>query len=296
VKAIKDMKIRGAPALGVVAAFGCVLGVGSLKATAKKLIASRPTAVNIQWAVDRMLKVARAARGWPLPKLKILLLEEALKIAEEDVETNKKIARQGVKLIKDGMNILTICNTGALATVDYGTALGIIRMAAELGKRIHVYVAETRPRLQGAKLTAWELKRLKIPFTLITDNMIGYFMQKKKIDLVLVGADRIASNGDVANKIGTYLAAVLAKAHKIPFYVAAPTSSFDLSISSGKQMVIEERDPTEVVFVGKERIAPAGIKVANPAFDITPGKYLTGIVTERGIIFNKKGGFRRILI
>lgn len=288
VAAIKSMKIRGAPALGVAAAFGCVLGASKLKETAKKLIISRPTAVNLKWAVERMLKVARAGKGLSSAKLEVLLLKEALRMAEEDIETNKKIGLHGARLIKTRMNVLTLCNTGSLATVDFGTALGVIRTACELGKKVHVYVAETRPRLQGARLTAWELKRLKIPFTLITDNMIGYFMKKGKIDLVMVGADRIARNGDSANKIGTYSAAVLAKVHKIPFYVAAPFSSIDFSIDSGKQIVIEERDPSEVTDIGKERIAPPAINVANPAFDITPAKYITGIVTEKGIFLPGK--------
>jgi len=283
VKAIKSMKIRGAPALGVAAAFGCVLGSSKLGEATRKLIDSRPTAVNIKWAVDRMLRVARAGKGLPALKLKELLLKEALLIAEEDVETNQRIGLHGARLIKSGMNILTVCNAGALATVDYGTALGVIRTAFELGRKIHVYAAETRPRLQGARLTAWELKRLRIPFTLITDNMIGYFMQKGLIDLVITGADRIARNGDTANKIGTYSAAVLAKGHGVTFYVAAPTSTIDLSIRSGKQIVIEERDPSEVMKIGDERIAPKGIKVLNPAFDITPAKYITGIITEKGI-------------
>jgi len=280
VDAIKTMKVRGAPAIGVAAAFGCVLGAANPKATAKKLIASRPTAVNLKWAVERMLK----ARG---------SLAEALKIAAEDIETNKRIGSNGARLVKRGMNILTVCNAGALATVDYGTALGVIRAAHEQGKRIHVYVAETRPRLQGAKLTAWELKRLRIPFTLITDNMIGSFMQKGMIDIVITGADRIACNGDTANKIGTYSAAVLARAHKIPFYIAAPFSTIDLSIKNGKQIVIEERDPAEVTNIGGIRIAPEGIKGANPAFDITPAKYLSGIITEKGIF--KPGDLRRSL-
>ena len=288
INAIKTMKIRGAPAIGVAAAFGCVLGASDLKGTARKLLNSRPTAVNIKWAVQRMLGIARVGRGLPLARLKLLLLEEALRIADEDVEVNKRIGRYGSKLIKSGMRILTLCNTGALATVDYGTALGVIRTAHELGKRIQVYVAETRPRLQGARLTSWELKRLKIPFTLITDNMIGYFMHKDKIDLVMVGADRIARNGDVANKIGTYSAAVLAKAHGIPFYVAAPMSSIDFNIRSGKRIIIEERNPKEITSIGKERIAPKGIRVANPAFDVTPAKYITGIITEKRIFKPEK--------
>ncbi len=283
VAAIKSMQVRGAPALGVVAAFGLVLGSDHLKMTAKKLIGSRPTAVNIRWALERMLKVAAAGRGLASIKLRLLLLEEALKIAEEDIETNKKIGRHGANLMGDGRSVLTLCNTGALAAVDYGTALGVIRTASELGKKIHIFVAETRPRLQGARLTAWELKRLKIPFTLITDNMIGYLMQKGKIDLVIVGADRIARNGDTANKIGTYSAAVLAKVHDLPFYVAAPFSTVDFKIKSGKQIVIEERSPNEILQIGRERIAPQGVKVYNPAFDLTPAALISGIITEKGV-------------
>jgi len=288
VEAIKTMKVRGAPALGVAAAFGYALGVNDLKKAYQKLLNSRPTAVNIRWALDRMSKIARAGRGLPLIKLKQLLLEEAVKMANEDVEINKRIGLHGARLIEDGMQILTVCNTGALATVDYGTALGVIRSAHELGKKPQVFVAETRPRLQGARLTSWELKQLKIPFTLITDNMIGYLMQQGKIDLVIVGADRIAGNGDTANKIGTYAAAVLAKAHAIPFYVAAPESTIDFSIKSGKQIVIEERAAEEILEIGKERIAPRGVKVFNPAFDLTPHPLITGIVTEKGIFKPKQ--------
>ena len=288
VGAIKTMKVRGAPALGVVAAFGYALGVNDLKKAYQKLLNSRPTAVNIRWALDRMSKIARAGRGLPLIRLKQLLLEEAVKMANEDVEINKRIGLHGARLIENGMQILTVCNTGALATVDYGTALGVIRTAHELGKKPQVFVAETRPRLQGARLTSWELKQLKIPFTLITDNMIGYLMQQGKIDLVMVGADRIAGNGDTANKIGTYAAAVLAKAHAIPFYVAAPASTIDLSIKSGKHIVIEERAAEEILEIGKERIAPRGVKVFNPAFDLTPHPLITGIITEKGIFKPKQ--------
>ncbi|MFA4843917.1 MAG: S-methyl-5-thioribose-1-phosphate isomerase [Candidatus Margulisiibacteriota bacterium] len=284
VRAIKTMKVRGAPALGVAAAFGMVLGVNDLKGTARKLIASRPTAVNIRWGVERMLAVARAGAGLPLPKLKKLLLSAARRLADEDVAINRALGRHGSKVVRRGMNILTVCNAGALATVDYGTALGVIRAAHEAGKKIHVYAAETRPRLQGAKLTAWELKQEKIPFTLITDNMIGHLMSKGKIDLVVVGADRIARNGDTANKIGTYNAAVLARVHGVPFYIAAPSSTFDPKCRSGKDIVIEERAPEEVLFVGRERIAPVGIKVYNPAFDVTPAKYIKGFITEKGIL------------
>jgi methylthioribose-1-phosphate isomerase len=282
VNAIKTMQVRGAPAIGAAAAFGCVLGSNDLPATARKLIASRPTAVNLQWAVKRMVAAARAGKN---------LLQEALQIAEEDVETNKRLGLHGARLIKDGMGVLTVCNAGALATVDYGTALGVIRAAFDLGRKFHVFSAETRPRLQGAKLTAWELKRMKVPFTLITDNMIGHFMQKGKINLCVVGADRIASNGDTANKIGTYGAAVLARVHGIPFYIAAPFSTIDLNTKSGKDIVIEERDAAEVTNIGRERITPEGIEVANPAFDVTPAKYITGIITERGIL--KPGAITR---
>jgi methylthioribose-1-phosphate isomerase len=282
VKAIKTMQVRGAPAIGVAAAFGMVLGASNLRLSARKLLNSRPTAVNLKWAVERMLNVAKAGRGLSVLQLKKLLLKEAVRMADEDVLINKKIGANGAKLIKSGMNILTVCNAGALATVDYGTALGVIR-AAHAKKKIHVYAAETRPRLQGAKLTAWELKRARIPFTLITDNMIGTLMQQGKIDLVVTGADRIARNGDAANKIGTYAAAVLAKEHKVPFYIAAPTSTIDLNIRTGKQIVIEERSPEEVTNVGKERIAPQGIKVSNPAFDVTPARYIKGIITENGV-------------
>jgi methylthioribose-1-phosphate isomerase len=243
--------------------------------------------VNIKWAVERMLSVARKAKGLEKNQLQQILLKEALAILREDVETNKKIGRNGAKLIRDGMRILTVCNAGALAAVDYGTALGVIRCAFEFGKEIHVYAAETRPRLQGARLTAWELKRMKIPFTLITDNMIGYLMKRGEIDLVIVGADRIAKNGDAANKIGTYQAAVLAKAHGIPFYIAAPTSTIDCHVQSGKEIVIEERDGDEVLKIGRERIAPFGVKVINPAFDITPAEYIRGVITELGIFAPK---------
>ncbi|MEA3493723.1 MAG: S-methyl-5-thioribose-1-phosphate isomerase [Candidatus Margulisiibacteriota bacterium] len=277
VAAIKTMKIRGAPAIGVAAAFGMVFGEKNLKVAARKLLASRPTAVNLKWAVERMLKAKD-------------LLKEAKEIAAEDVVTNKKIGENGLKVVRKGMRILTVCNAGALATVAYGTALGVIRSAHEAKRRIHVYAAETRPRLQGAKLTAWELKRERIPFTLITDNMVGYLMQKREIDLVITGADRIARNGDSANKIGTYGVAVLAKEHGIPFYIAAPTSTIDLKIRSGRQVVIEERDPKEVLEIGSESIAPKGAGVLNPAFDVTPARYIKGIISEKGILRPGRGG------
>jgi methylthioribose-1-phosphate isomerase len=221
----------------------------------------------------------------PQKGFKKLLLLEALKIEKEEVESEKKIGLHGAALVRTGMSILTVCNTGMLAAVEFGTALGVIRTAHELNKKIHVYVAETRPRLQGAKLTAWELKRLRIPFTLITDNMIGYFMREEMVHMVVVGADRIARNGDTANKIGTYGAAVLAKTHRIPFYVAAPLSTIDFSIASGEQIVIEQRDPSEVTRI-------PGVRAANPAFDITPAEYITGIITERGVF--KPGEIKKL--
>ncbi|MFA6432069.1 MAG: S-methyl-5-thioribose-1-phosphate isomerase [Candidatus Margulisiibacteriota bacterium] len=284
IDAIKTMKVRGAPAIGVAAAFGCVMGITRLEDSAKRLIAARPTAVNLCWAVERIMKTARPIRNLPLSKLEPILIAEAQKMAEEDVAANKKIGEYGTKLISKGMRILTVCNAGALATVDYGTALGVIRRAYDDKKNIHVYAAETRPRLQGAKLTAWELKNYHIPFTLITDNMIGYHMQKGLINIVITGADRVALNGDSANKIGTYGAAVLAKYHKIPFYIAAPFSTIDFATVSGDDIVIEERSQEEVFQIGCERIAPTDIQAANPSFDVTPAKLIAGIITEKGII------------
>jgi methylthioribose-1-phosphate isomerase len=274
IRAIKELKIRGAPAIGVAAAYGMVLGYPNLKDAARKLIASRPTANSIAWAVERMLKVKGG---------KDQLLAEANKMAEEDIKINRAIGRNGAKLIKSGMNILTQCNAGSLATVDYGTALGVIRAAFDEGKKIHVYVPETRPVLQGSRLTAWELKQSKIPFTLITDNMVGYLMAEGKVDIVIVGADRIAKNGDVANKIGTYQIAVLAKHHGIPFYVAAPRSVIDKNVRTGKDIIIEQRDPKEVIEILGIKIAPKGINVFNPAFDITPAELISGYINEKGI-------------
>jgi methylthioribose-1-phosphate isomerase len=295
-QAIKEMHIRGAPAIGVAAAFGLALVAFHSKASsphellkeleeaALVLRNTRPTAVNLFWALDRVLAKARSNEG-DLPSLKEAIIAEALLIAEEDVETNKKMGAFGATLIKDGYNILTHCNTGALATVDYGTALGAIRTAWEQGKRIHVWVDETRPRLQGARLTAWELKQLGIPATLIADNVAGLLMRQGKVDIILVGADRIAANGDVANKIGTYNLAVLAHHHGIPFYSVAPTSTIDLSIPSGEHIPIEERDATEVSHIEGIPIAPEGFPVYNPAFDVTPHRLITGIVTEKGIVY-----------
>jgi methylthioribose-1-phosphate isomerase len=274
IRAIKNLEVRGAPAIGVAAAFGMALAYPDIKTAAKALIASRPTANSIAWAVERMLKVKGG---------KAELLAEALLIAEEDVKNNHAIGRHGEKLIKSGMNILTQCNAGALATVDYGTALGVIRAAFERKKKIQVYVPETRPVLQGARLTAWELQHSGIPCTLITDNMVGYLMADGKVDLVIVGADRIAKNGDVANKIGTYQIALLARAHGIPFYVAAPMATFDRSIKNGKGIKIEFRDPGEVTGIQGVRTAPIGVRALNPSFDITPAKLVSGYITETGV-------------
>lgn len=295
--AIKDMKVRGAPAIGVSAAYGIVLGMLQFKgeshrcffeeldAVANTLKSTRPTAVNLFWAIERMKRVAKSNCQKQISEIKALLLEEAHKMANEDVETNRKIGALGQTLLKEHEVILTHCNTGALATVDYGTAIGVIRAAHEAGKKISVYADETRPYLQGARLTAWELMEHGIDVTLITDNMAGYFMKKGTITSVIVGADRIASNGDVANKIGTYSVAVLAKENRIPFYVAAPISTLDLTLNSGEMIPIEERNEREVTHIGNIRIAPNGVKVANPAFDITPNEYITAIITEKMIVY-----------
>lgn len=297
-EAIKKMKIRGAPAIGVAAAFGMVLAAYSSKAKnyerfikdmeeAKDCLAhTRPTAVNLFWALDRTMKsiTVTTKRDIDLLKLKDIILREAKNIEQEDVEINKTMGRYGSLLIKDGDNILTHCNAGTLATVDYGTALGVIRTAFEDGKKIHVYIDETRPILQGARLTAWELMQDKIPFTLITDNVAGFLMLKNKVNLVIVGADRIALNGDVVNKIGTYSLSVLARENSIPFYVTAPISTFDLSLKSGEDIPIEERNPKEVTHILGKQIAPTGVKVFNPAFDLTPNRYVEAIITEKGII------------
>ena len=297
-EAIKKMKIRGAPAIGVAAAFGMVLAAYSSKAKnyerfikdmeeAKDCLAhTRPTAVNLFWALDRTMKsiTVTTKRDIDLLKLKDIILKEAKNIEQEDVEINKIMGRFGSSLIKDGDSILTHCNAGSLATVDHGTALGVIRTAFGEGKKIHIYIDETRPILQGARLTAWELMQDKIPFTLITDNVAGFLMLKNKVNLVIVGADRIALNGDVVNKIGTYSLSVLARENSIPFYVTAPISTIDLSLKSGEDIPIEERDPKEVTHILGKQIAPTGVKVFNPAFDLTPNRYVEAIITEKGII------------
>jgi methylthioribose-1-phosphate isomerase len=294
--AIKGMIVRGAPAIGVAAAFGMVLGSKqpqrpdsfsfkrNLEKIAKTLISTRPTAVNLLWAVARMRGVVERNPGEELQKLRSLLEEEALRIWEEDLQTNRAMGRQGQVLIPDGATILTHCNAGALATAGYGTALGVIRAAYAAGKKIRVFVDETRPFLQGARLTAWELMKEKIPCTLITDNMAGSLMARGEIDLAIVGADRIAANGDVANKIGTYSVALLCHAHGIPFYVAAPRSSVDLTTKRGRDIPIEQRHPDEVTSLNGQRVAPYGVKVVNPAFDVTPSRYIRAIITEKGII------------
>lgn len=292
--AIRYMAIRGAPAIGIAAAMGIALGIAKLRSTkgleerfnkiCQAMIDTRPTAQNLFWAVSRMRQVFYAHKNRPLPELKGLLIKEAKDILDEDITTNKEIGKNGKALIKPNMTVLTHCNAGALATGGYGTALGIIRAAWEAGVRFRVMASETRPYLQGARLTCWELSQEGIPVTLITDSTAGYLMSRGRIDLVIVGADRIAANGDTANKIGTYSLAVLAKESSIPFYVAAPFSTIDLGLPSGKYIPIEERSGKEVLYIGKRSIAPEGINALYLAFDITPHRYITGIVTEKGII------------
>ncbi len=295
--AITTMKIRGAPAIGAAAAFGLALAawqnrgksrpqvLAEFSHAADALAQTRPTAVNLFWAIQRMSRVANSPQWKTADKVIEAVVAEAQRIADEDVAINKRIGAHGAALIQDGANILTHCNTGALAVVDYGTALGVVRAAHEQGKHIHVWVDETRPFLQGARLTAWELQQAGIPCTLITDNMAGHFMSRGKVDLVLLGADRIAANGDFANKIGTYSVAVLAKENGIPFYSVAPTSTVDLGIHNGAEIPIEERDPREVTHFRGVPITAEGVKAAHPAFDVTPHRYLTGIVTEVGVIY-----------
>lgn len=291
-RAIKEMVIRGAPAIGVAAAMGIALGVRSLRREelrrefdriCRTFAATRPTAVNLFWAIERMRRVYAENQNRDVETLRLVLEREARAIHEEDVAANRSLGAHGAALIEDGTSVLTHCNAGALATAGYGTALGVIRAAIEAGKRISVYCTETRPFLQGARLTAWELKKDHIPVTLLTDSMVGHFMKAGAIDCVVVGTDRTAANGDVANKIGTYTVAVLAHRHGIPFYVAAPTSSIDLGCPRGSKIPIEERDSREVTHIFDRQIAPSGIKIANPAFDVTPHDLVTAIVTERGI-------------
>ncbi|MBM4086004.1 MAG: S-methyl-5-thioribose-1-phosphate isomerase, partial [Planctomycetes bacterium] len=295
-EAIKQLKVRGAPAIGIAGAMGLVLGIqksratnfqdfsAELKKVSTYLASSRPTAVNLFWALERMERVAQANRLESISALKRILLTEARKILDEDRQVCRKIGLNGAALLKDGDTLLTHCNAGGLATGDYGTALAVIFAAKEEGKRIHVYADETRPLLQGARLTAWELMHAGVDVTLICDNMAATVMHQGRIDAVIVGADRIAANGDTANKIGTYGVAVLAKEHKVPFYVAAPASTFDLRIQSGVEIPIEERKPEEITDGFGKRTAPHGIKVYNPAFDVTPARYISAIITERGVI------------
>ena len=293
--AIRTMKVRGAPAIGAAAAYGLVLAAQTaaaadppmlrahLDTAARMLLGTRPTAVNLRWAVERMLAVAGRVAWRSGGDLVEALLAEAQRICEQDVRTNRAIGANGAALIRPGERILTYCNTGSLATVDYGTALGIIRAAHEQGKRIQVFVSETRPLLQGARLTAWEVLRYGIPATLIADNAAAWLMRQGLIDRVVVGADRVAANGDTANKIGTYGLAVLARAHEIPFLVAAPLSTVDFRTPDGSAIPIEERPPEEVTHIAGVPVAPEGIAAANPAFDITPHHLITAIVTEAGV-------------
>jgi methylthioribose-1-phosphate isomerase len=291
-EAIRSMVIRGAPAIGVAAAMGVALGMlaadpsrldSELETICATLAATRPTAVNLFWAIDRMRKLYQEIRACPIDQIRRRLVEEACQIRLEDIAINEAIGRHGAPLVPDGKTVLTHCNAGALATAGYGTALGVVRAAIASGKRIDVFADETRPFLQGARLTVWELLHDGIPATLITDNMAGHFLKSGRIGCVVVGADRIAANGDVANKIGTYTVAVLARENGVPFYVAAPISTLDLSLPSGDQIPIEQRAAAEVTHVFGVLVAPEGVRVENPAFDVTPHRYVTAIVTERGV-------------
>ncbi|MNS30503.1 Methylthioribose-1-phosphate isomerase [compost metagenome] len=294
-RAIKDMVVRGAPAIGVAAAYGVALGALGLKDLPRDAFlprlrelsaligSSRPTAVNLFWALERMRRVAESTPG-DGAAIAHALVREADAMHDEDIATNRAIGAFGEPVIKDGANVLTHCNAGALATVDYGTALGVIRAAHDAGKRLHVWVDETRPYMQGARLTAWELQDAGIPATLIADNMAGHFMARGQVDVVVTGADRIAANGDTANKIGTYSVAVLAAAHHIPFYIAAPLSTIDTAIPDGTHIPIEERPPEELTHFRGEPVAPSGMRVANPSFDVTPARLIAGIITEKGLL------------
>jgi methylthioribose-1-phosphate isomerase len=301
IAAIKDLTVRGAPAIGVAAAMAAALGAAELSklpsetfrerfyAICAEIAQARPTACNLFWALERMKKCLDrtifSRKKNPIPSL----IAEAKRICVEDIAINRRMGQHGSSLLHDGDNILTHCNAGALATAGYGTALGVIRAATDQGKKLHVYIDETRPVLQGARLTAWEMQKEKIPATLIADNMAGFLMQQGKIDKILVGADRIAANGDTANKIGTYGLAVLANFHRLPFYVAAPLSTFDFSLKNGAAIPIEERREDEVTCWQGVRAAPHGMAVYNPAFDVTPAKFITAIITEKGIITGPYG-------
>lgn len=301
-RSIKEMYVRGAPAIGATGAYGMVVAantatvdaaddveglLAALRQAKETLDDARPTAVNLSWATTRQLGVALAAaeKGADVPTIRRLLLAEAEALADEDVEINRRMGFNGAEVIPDGANILHHCNTGTLATVDFGTALGVVYACQEQGKRIHVWVDETRPRLQGARLTAWELMRAEVPMHLIADNAAGHLMRTGQVDVVIFGADRVAANGDVANKIGTYKLGVVARENGIPVYAVVPISTIDLSLPDGDHIPIEERGPEEVTHVGDTLIAPADVPVYNPAFDITPHRYLTGIITEEGICY-----------
>jgi methylthioribose-1-phosphate isomerase len=307
-EAIRNMTVRGAPAIGVTAAFGVVLEalrsgtsepsglLAELDAAGESLRSSRPTAVNLAWAVERVLAAAEKAFPDGIEGIRTAVLREAGALAAEDVETCRRMGRHGLALVPDGARILHHCNTGALAAVDYGTALGVIRAAHESGKRVHVFVDETRPRLQGARLTAWELGRLGIPYTLIADGAAAFAMKRLGVDLCIVGCDRVAANGDTANKIGTYHLALAARAHGVPFYVACPASTLDPGCPTGEGIRIEERDSTEITVIGGTRIAPEDAAVWNPAFDVTPAELITAFITDRGVVHPPYGpGLARIL-
>jgi methylthioribose-1-phosphate isomerase len=293
--AIRNMVVRGAPAIGVAAAMGVALGVKNSKAEngadlkkdfdqiCETIRQTRPTAVNLFWAIRRMTEKFESLRIRPVPQIQQALVEESQRMHAEDIAANQAMGRHGASLMPSSGGVLTHCNAGALATAGYGTALGVIRAAVEAGKKIHVYADETRPFLQGSRLTAWELMKDGIPTTVISDNMAGVMMQQGKIGAIVVGADRIAANGDVANKVGTYTVAVLAKEHGIPFYVAAPISTVDLATPDGSKIPIEQRNPREVTHIAGKQVVPDGVEVENPAFDVTPAKYVTAIITERGI-------------
>lgn len=295
-EAIKTMRVRGAPAIGIAAAYGFYLGIRDLPESgydsfklevdrlSEYLISARPTAINLKWAIDRITSSIHAYREKPIPQIKKHVLKIAITIHDEDRRVCRQIGINGQELIGKKANILTHCNTGSLATSQYGTALSVIYHAHEDGKKIHVWVDETRPLLQGARLTAWELLRVGVPMQLIVDSAAGMLMRAGKVDIVIVGTDRVAANGDVANKIGTYTLAVLAKENKVPFYVAAPLSSIDMKIEDGNSIPIEERDSKEITSVGTFDIAPNKVKTYNPAFDVTPAGYITGFITEKGII------------
>jgi methylthioribose-1-phosphate isomerase len=295
-EAIKSLRVRGAPAIGIAAAYGFYLGIRELPENsyasfdievnrlAEYLASSRPTAVNLSWALERIKSTIHAHRSEPISAIKERVLKVAITIHDEDRRMCKQIGVNGVELVPKNARILTHCNTGGLATAQYGTALSVIYHAHDAGKKIHVWVDETRPLLQGARLTAWELMRAEIPMKLVTDSMAGHLMYTGKVDLVIVGTDRVAANGDMANKIGTYSLAVLARHHNIPFYVATPASTVDLKIASGDHIPIEERDSREVTSFGNSDVAPAKVPVYNPAFDVTPAELITAYITERGII------------